>query len=359
MKTIRIFLKSAAAGILFLAAAQGVTAKDTEPKYIFFPPAPDAPRLQYLTSISSANELRGSKGGGLMKFITGAEPADTPILKPYGLAVTTGNYYVCDTGAGLILHLDLAKKKIFAISPTGPGFLKSPVNVAADDNGWLYVADSVRDQVVIIDAQENLVATYGDKGTNKPRDVALSKDRVYVADIEQHAVHVLDKTSRTLLFDIPSAKEATNLASKLFQPVNLALDAKGNVYVADFGAYRVQVFDRDGKYVRTVGKYGDNYGEFARLKGIAVDRDGLLYAVDAAGQVVQIFDDTGRLLMWFGEPSGSKVGFNLPAKVVVDYDNVAQFQKYAAPGFKVDHLVLVTSQYGSRKVSVFGFGTKN
>jgi len=80
--------------------------------------------------------------------------------------------------------------------------------------------------------------------------------------------------------------------------------------------------------------------------------------VDAAGQVVQIFDDTGRLLMWFGEPGSSRVDLDLPAKVAVDYDNVALFQKYAAPDFQIDHLVIVTSQYGPRKVSVFGFGHK-
>ena len=107
-----------------------------------------------------------------------------------------------------------------------------------------------------------------------------------------------------------------------------------------------------------MGKNGDNYGDFARLKGIAVDRGNLLYAVDAAGQVVQLFDDKGQLLMWFGEPGGSKVGLNLPAKVVVDYDNVAFFKKYAAPDFEIEHLIIVTSQYGSRKVSVFGFGHK-
>ena len=57
---------------------------------------------------------------------------------------------------------------------------------------------------------------------------------------------------------------------------------------ADLGGYRVQVYDKVGNYIRTVGKYGDNYGEFARLKGVAIDRDNLLYAVDAAGQMVQI-----------------------------------------------------------------------
>jgi hypothetical protein len=71
-----------------------------------------------------------------------------------------------------------------------------------------------------------------------------------------------------------------------------------------------------------------------------------------------MFDDTGRLLMWFGEPSTSKVGLRLPSKVFVDYDNVDWFQKYAAPDFQVEHLVIVINQFGPRKVSVFGFGHK-
>jgi DNA-binding beta-propeller fold protein YncE len=348
----------AAAGIILLAAGCATSPKNAGPKYAFYPPAPNAPRLQYLASFGSEKDLRGNSGNNFYTFITGSAPPNTPIMKPYGAAATTNNFYVCDTGAGLILRLDLAARRFFAIAPTGPASLKSPVNLSVDDNGWVYVADSLLDQVVIVDDKENYVATLGEKGKTKPRDVIVGRDRIYMADIAQHAVHVYDKATRAPLFDIPRGAEATNLNSKLFQPINLALDAKGQIYVGDFGAYRVQVFDADGKYVRTVGKYGDNYGEFARLKGIAVDHDGLLYAVDAAGQVVELFDSAGRLLMWFGEPGGSRFGLDLPAKVVVDYDNVAFFQKYAAPDFSIEYLVIVTNQYGPRKVSVFGFGHK-
>jgi hypothetical protein len=87
-----------------------------------------------------------------------------------------------------------------------------------------------------------------------------------------------------------------------------------------------------------------------------VDRAGRVYVVDAASQVVQIFDADGKLLLFFGEPEGSPVGLNLPAKVAIDYDHVGLFQTYAAPDFQVEYLVIVTNQYGDRKVSVFGFG---
>ena len=45
----------------------------------------------------------------------------------------------------------------------------------------------------------------------------------------------------------------------------------------------------------------------------------------------------------------------LPAKVVIDYDNVDLFADRVAPGYKVEYLVIVTSQFGANKVSVFGF----
>jgi len=44
--------------------------------------------------------------------------------------------------------------------------------------------------------------------------------------------------------------------------------------------------------------------------------------------------------------------------VKVDYDSVSLFQKRAAPGFKLEYLILVTSQFGAHKVSVYGFGSR-
>jgi hypothetical protein len=118
----------------------------------------------------------------------------------------------------------------------------------------------------------------------------------------------------------------------------------------------VKTYDADGKYLRSYGRAGDRPGEFSRPKGVAVDREGRVYVVDAAAQVIQIFDAGGRLLLFFGEPKGSPVNLNLPAKVIIDYDHVNLFQKYAAPGFQIDYLVLASNQMGDRKINVYGFG---
>jgi hypothetical protein len=78
--------------------------------------------------------------------------------------------------------------------------------------------------------------------------------------------------------------------------------------------------------------------------------------VDAAAPVVQLFDHQGKLLMFFGQPATSgDAGLYLPAGITVDYENADLFQKYAAPGYKFEYVILLTNQVGPQKVSIFGF----
>jgi len=290
-------------------------------------------------------------------WITGKKPPKKEIDKPYGGAIHGHMFYICDTGYGAILVADLKERSMTMFDARGQGTLRLPLNIAIDDDGNFYVADAGRNQVVIFDKDQSYVAAIGKMGEMKPRDVAVSQDRIYVADMQGQKVHVYDRATRDPLFAIPHGPDATDEKALLHMPTNLALDAKGRLYVSDTGGFRIQVYDAaTGDYQRTVGEMGDNLGQFARVKGIAVDRDSRLYAADALSQVVQIFNEQGRLLTWFGQPEGSGVVQNLPAKVLVDYDNVGYFKANIAPGFKVEYLVIVLNQIGAHKVSIYGFG---
>jgi DNA-binding beta-propeller fold protein YncE len=168
-------------------------------------------------------------------------------------------------------------------------------------------------------------------------------------------VKVYGKADRKFLFSIPSDAKAA--AGKLLSPTNLALDQQGGrLLVSDTGGNTVQVYDLNGKYLRSIGHAGVAPGMFARPRGVAVDHQGITYVVDAATQVVQIFDTEGRLLLFFAQAGSSTQGqVILPAVVKVDYDNISYFQKFVAPGHRLDYLLFVTSQFGAQKVSVYGF----
>jgi DNA-binding beta-propeller fold protein YncE len=335
-----------------IALLSGCATRKPAPSYTFFPPAPDEPRVQFLTSFASDLEL--GRGANFTDFVTGKPIGPGPLVKPYGLALHKSMLYVCDTMANSVQVFDLVKKRGHYFAPRGEGRLVTPINITIDSDGTRYVADTGRDQVVIFGNDGTYQGAIGKKDEMKPCDVVVTADRLYVADLKNHCIQVLNKSDHTTLFTIPRDPKAAE--GKLFSPTNLALDQQGHLLVSDTGAFTVLVYELEGKFLRTIGSQGVAPGLFARPKGVAVDHEGRTYVADASSQVVQLFDPDGKLLMYFGKPGSSTKGeLYLPAAVKIDYDSVDLYQKEAAPGYQFEYLILVTSQFGENKVNLFGF----
>ena len=90
----------------FLALLSGCATQKKAPKsYTFFPPAPDEPRIQFLTSFSSDVDL--GRTGSFAEYVMGKPAGPNPLVKPYGLAAKDGKVFVCDTMASSIEVFDL------------------------------------------------------------------------------------------------------------------------------------------------------------------------------------------------------------------------------------------------------------
>ncbi|HQR44646.1 MAG TPA: hypothetical protein PK598_01365 [Thermoanaerobaculia bacterium] len=336
-----------AAALLAASCASGPPKSETA---VYFPSVPELPRVQFLTSFTGSKDIE--EQGSFNKFVVG-EKADLQIDKPYGIALFDGKLYVCDTNSGVVVF-DL-KEKTFGLlkGAAGPGGLRQPVNISIEADGTKYVADPVRGQIVAYDRNDAYVRAYGVPGSWRPVDAVAWEDRLYVADAANGLVHVFDKKSGEVVLKIGDRGEPDE---KLNRPTNLAFDGEGYLFVTDIARFQVVKFDRDGHFRMAVGKLGDNLGHFARPKGIAIDKEGRLYAADAAFNNVQVFNKDGRLLMFFsggGEKPGDLL---LPAKVTLDYDNLKYFERFVAPGFEVRYLIVVSSQFGPRRVNVFAYG---
>lgn len=322
---------------------------------VFYPLPPDPPRIQHLATYASARDVRPDEaGGGLKDFLLGKEKPSGALVRPYGVAMFDGKIYVVDTRAPGLAIFDLKTRSHSLMTGTGAGRMQRPFNVFIDADGSKYVTDIARNQVLVYDRSDSFVAAYGAKDGFKPVDVAIAGERLYVVDIEHHEVQVLDKRTGKLQFKF--GRNGTDQGKWMNQPTNLAIGRDGDVYVVETGNFRVARYTSDGKFVRGYGEPGQLPGQFARPKGIALDRAGRLYVGDAAFQNVQMFDDGGRVLMAFGQPVDGSQGLNLPAGIAIDYDNVDLLRDRAAPGFAIEHLILVVSQFGPNQVDVFGFG---
>jgi len=114
-------------------------------------------------------------------------------------------------------------------------------------------------------------------------------------------------------------------AGQFNYPKGIAVDGRGRVVVADSYNHRVQVFDKDGGFVRQWGGAGSAPGLFQEPWGIAVDEAGRIYVADTWNHRIQVFDSEGGFLrQWgfFGDTSGTLGGptqFYGPRDVAVDH----------------------------------------
>lgn len=322
---------------------------------VFFPEPPNPPRIQFLTSFRGARDIEPPKSA-FWRFISGGKERSLVLDKPYGIAGWKGKIYICDTNSTVIVvNLD---DRTFAPleGARGAGKLVQPLNISIDKNGNKYVTDVLRGQVVMFDKNDTYVKAFGPLEGWKPVDAAAFEGLLYVVDNKSADVKVFDIQSG--LFRNSIAKK-DDPASQLGLPTNLAIDSKGYLYVSDAGRFQIVKLDRDGHGRGTIGSLGKVPGSFARPRGLAIDRQNRLYAVDAAFNNLQLFNaDTSQLLLFFGKGGIEPGDLNLAAKVAVDYDDIKYFQRYADPNFQIEYLILVTSQFGGRSVSVFAFGTE-
>jgi sugar lactone lactonase YvrE len=335
-----------------------VPAEPLEP--VFFPPSPDKPRLQFLTSFDSSERFgTGTKRSGWEEFILGKEQRrERDIVRPYGVAMYDGKLYVCDTGRRMVEVLDFKNDRFGYL--TRDRRLSQPVGICVD-NGIKYVTDGKVGAVFVFDRDDELIAIWGRDRELRPVGIAIHDNRCYVTDVMSRQVVVLDKRSGEEIMRIgkritdPDQIEADENAQ--FRMISdLAVDQQSNVYATDRLLGQISKFDGDGNYVRSFGRLGDSIHDFIRPKGIAIDRENRMWIVDSATQVCKIHDEQGRLLLYVGLPGNDRGQMNLPATVIVDYDNVEYFQEYAVEGAELEFLIIVTNQLGPHKVSVYGFG---
>jgi hypothetical protein len=79
------------------------------------------------------------------------------------------------------------------------------------------------------------------------------------------------------------------------RPTDVAWDAQGNIFVADGRGtnQRVAKFSKDGVFVKSFGQRGNAPGQFASVDSVAVDGQGNVYAADAGNMRIQVFDNNG------------------------------------------------------------------
>jgi hypothetical protein len=108
-----------------------------------------------------------------------------------------------------------------------------------------------------------------------------------VADAGNHRVQKFN-SSYVYQYTLGATGESGDDFGHFNEPSGVALDANGNIYVADRYNNRVQVFSNSGAYLTTIGgDWGSNVGRFCEPTGVDVDSAGNVYIADHHNQRIQ------------------------------------------------------------------------
>ena len=110
---------------------------------------------------------------------------------------------------------------------------------------------------------------------------------------------------------------------QLHNPRHLAVDAQGNVYVADTGNVRIVKISPSGRQLAAWGSKGDGVGQFHEPTGVAVDASGNIYVTDDSdlalirGQIIKL-SPSGQELARYQAYRAQDPDLEFPASITLD-----------------------------------------
>jgi sugar lactone lactonase YvrE len=323
--------------------------------------------------------------------------------RPEGLALdANGNIYIADFNNNRVRKVDVRTGIITtfagngtpprrATDPAGDGGpaieanLSHPVGLAFDAGGNLYIGDLENNRVRKVDTRGTITTFAGNGRTNwnqdyvgpatgtalKPAGLAFdAMGNLYIADYDNHLIRKVDKNGMIStvagdFYKVPRSPQDMCLSFKrpgegryqngvddladrparlisLNFPQDVAVDAQGNVYIADSFNHRIRKLTPEGQLCTIAGtgewkEIGGAEGGFegegtpaknARLNlpaGVAVDQSGNILIADSGNDRIRKIDASGIITTVAGGPNSfgdeglaTQAGVYVPLGVAVD-----------------------------------------
>ena len=305
--------------------------------------------------VSAAGTISTVAGNGLSGYSGDGGPAGSARLSlPAAVAVdSAGNLYIADWGNAVVRKVSAAGTIITIAGNGSPGYsgdggpavnaqLNEPRGVAVDNSGNLYIADTGNRVIRKVSAGGTITTiagngTFGYSGDGGPASdaeitsaIGIAVDaggNLYIADIYNQRIRkvsaagIITTIAGDGLFGY-SGDGGPAASARLGSPAGVALDASGNLYIADSYNYRIRKVSAAGIITTVAGDGFNNYSgdggaaaaaQLSEPEGVAVDGAGNVYIADTANQRVRKVSADGVITPVAGAGSAGYSGDGGPA----------------------------------------------
>jgi DNA-binding beta-propeller fold protein YncE len=243
---------------------------------------------------------------------------------PSDVAVDTdGRIFVVDGVNGRIQVFADDGRHLFSFGRKGqgPGELSGALGIDIDRMGRVYIGDAGNHRIQVFSSAGDFIKAIELPSTPKhsadPVDVAVteSANRCYVSDNDNHRILTVDLATDKII----RITGENGIGEGQFRyPFQIALNRKGQLQVVDVINTRVQVIGTNGTFIRQIGDWGVETGQFFRPKAVAVDPSDRVFVSDSYMGVIQVFRE-GNFYAVLGDPKTRKVKrFRTPTGMCFD-----------------------------------------
>lgn len=199
-----------------------------------------------------------------------------------------------------------------------------PSGIATDKQGNVYVADEKNNAIRKI-STEGIVTTIASKGFNGPCGIAVdAAGNIYVADCYNHRIKKITPAGIVTVLagnGTPGDADNTNGLLAMFKyPVSVAIDGSGNLFVSDEGNQKIRKITQDGAVSTfagsgTIGSADNRNGKLATFNqpnGIAIDDKGNLFVADQLNHKIRKITPAGAVSTYAGGSLAGSQNNNTP-----------------------------------------------